>query len=64
MTIPLDKLLERKRNVYELTCAAIKRADQLTILGDKTENSDEIGKIVSIGLTQILTEKVEYKREN
>lgn len=62
MIIPLDKLLQRKKNVYELTCAAVKRASQLTVTGAK-EIDEEGSKVVSVGLKQILTSKVEYRRE-
>ncbi len=62
MIIPLDRLLERRRNIYELTCAAIKRASQLTITGENECDIEE-SKVVSIGLKQILTGKVEYRRE-
>ena len=62
MLIPLDKLLVRSKNIYELTCAAIKRASQLTITGEKETGIDE-SKIVPMALKQILIEKVEYRRE-
>ncbi len=62
MTIPLDKLLERSRNIYELTCASIKRASQLTVTG-ADEIEEEGSKIVSAGLKQVITRKVEYRRE-
>jgi len=62
MIIPLDKLLQRDRNVYELTSAIIKRTAQLTITGSK-EIEDEGNKVVSVGLRQVLTGKVEYRRE-
>ena len=62
MLIPLDKLLERNKNIYELTCAGIKRASQITITGER-ENGVEESKIVPMALKQILTEKVEYRRE-
>ena len=62
MLIPLDKLLERTKNIYELTCASIKRASQLTITGEK-ETGIEDSKIVPRALKQILIEKVEYRLE-
>jgi len=62
MLIPLDKLLERNKNIYELTCAGIKRASQLTITGERDFGSEET-KIVPMALRQILTEKIEYRME-
>ena len=60
MIIPIDKLLERNKNIYELTCAAIKRATQLTLTGEK-ECGIEESKVVPMALKQILIEKVEYR---
>ncbi|MCL2294513.1 MAG: DNA-directed RNA polymerase subunit omega [Spirochaetes bacterium] len=62
MLIPLDKLLERNKNIYELTCASIKRASQLTLTGERETGIDE-SKVVPMALKQILIEKVEYRRE-
>ena len=55
MSIPLATLEDNKKNVYELTCAAIKRAKQIAITGDE-ELEDKSNKITSISLDQILTE--------
>ena len=32
--IPIDKLVDNEENIYEMTCAAIKRASQITVTGD------------------------------
>lgn len=61
MVLPLDKLLEKTKNIYGLTCAAIKRASQLTITGE-TDCDIEETKIVTVALKQVLTEKVEYRQ--
>ena len=51
-----------KKNIYEMTCAAIKRASQITVTGDDDlEEGKE--KVVSAALKQILTDKIEYRRE-
>ncbi|MCQ2604514.1 MAG: DNA-directed RNA polymerase subunit omega [Spirochaetia bacterium] len=63
MRIPLDRLEENKDNVYELTCAAIKRAKQLAITGD-SDLEDKSNKVISVSLSQILTKKTGYKLEN
>lgn len=60
--MPLDKLIGDDSNVYELTCASIRRAAQITLAGDEDIEEND-GKIVSIALKQILTKKVEYRLE-
>jgi DNA-directed RNA polymerase subunit omega len=61
MTIPLDLLLDREGNVYEMTCASVRRAAQLTVTGD--EEIESGGKVVSLAIKQILTDTVEYRIE-
>ncbi len=63
MSIPLATLEDNKKNVYELTCAAIKRAKQIAITGDE-ELEDKSNKITSISLDQVLSQKTKYKVEN
>ncbi len=63
MIIPLDLLIGNDGNVYELTNAAIKRALQIQMAGDK-ELEDNRGKVVSTAIRQILTEKVRYRLES
>ncbi|HDQ13191.1 MAG TPA: DNA-directed RNA polymerase subunit omega [Sediminispirochaeta sp.] len=62
MIIPLDKLIVKDSNVYEMTNAAIKRAHQLTITGDE-EIEQNGGKVVSTAIAQVLNKKVEYRIE-
>ncbi len=64
MTIPLNHLESEEGNMYELTCAAIRRAYQLTVAGDtEAEAEEEDAKIVSLAVKQILTRKVQYRLE-
>ena len=60
MILPLDRLISEETNVYTLTCAAIRRAAQITLAGDDDIAENE-GKVVSTSLKQILTKKVEYR---
>ncbi len=60
--IPIDKLVDNEENVYEMTCAAIKRASQITVTGDD-DLEDGKEKVVSASLKQILTDKIEYRIE-
>lgn len=62
MILPLDKLISNLDNVYELTCASVRRASQITLAGDE-EIDENDGKVVSTAIRQILTKKVEYRLE-
>ena len=62
MIIPIDKMVDHSDNVYELTCAAIRRAMQITVTGDE-DVEENGGKVVSTSLKQILDKKVEYQLE-
>jgi DNA-directed RNA polymerase subunit omega len=62
MILPLNLLEEYQGNVYELTCAAIRRAYQITMTGDE-ELDENDGKVVSTAVKQILTQKVQYRIE-
>ncbi len=61
MGIPLDMLITKDSNIYEMTCAVIKRAELLTLSGESEELSARGEKVVSAALEQILTKKVEYE---
>ncbi len=63
MIIPLGLLIDREENVYQMTCAAIRRAMQITVAGDEEVEQND-GKIVSVAIKQILTKKVEYRLES
>ena len=62
MILPLEKLNSYDQNIYQLTCAAIRRAYQITMTGDE-ELEENDGKVVSTAIRQLLTEKVEYQIE-
>jgi len=62
MVLPLDLLISNNDNAYTLTCAAIRRASQITLAGDEDVDVND-GKVVSTALKQILTKKVEYRLE-
>ena len=61
MPIPLDKLIDTEENVYELTCAAIKEAHNVSESNDK-ERIEETEKITSHVLAQILNGDVSYSK--
>ncbi len=60
MIIPLDLLESEENYIYEITCAAIRRAYQITVTGDEEIEKNE-GKVVSTAIKQILSRKVKYR---
>ena len=62
MILPLNLLEQYRDNIYELTCASIRRAYQITMTGDE-ELVENNGKVVSTAISQILTKKVQYSIE-
>ena len=63
MSFPLKKLIEYKKNVYEITAAASRRSYQLTMLMDKDEKEDFDGKMVTLAANQIFSKEVEFRLE-
>jgi len=61
MGIPLDLLIAKDSNVYELTCAIIKQSDLLTLSGESEEINKQGEKVVSRSIEDVLTKKVEYE---
>lgn len=59
----MDRLIKYSSNMYILTCAIIKRANQIHLAGDE-ELAANRGKIVSTAIKQILTEKIRYRLES
>ena len=67
MAIPLDRLLEDSRNVYEVTSAIIRRAHQIGEIR-RAFSSDEHGsvneegdKVVSQAIAEIIDEDVRFE---
>jgi DNA-directed RNA polymerase subunit omega len=58
----LDLLVDSSDNVYELTCAAIRRAVQITVTRDE-EIEENDGKVVSTAIKQVLNRTVQYRLE-
>ena len=62
MIFPLQDLVRFEDNVYEITCAASRRAYQLSMVKDPDiENND--GKVVSLAARQLFLKQVEYRIE-
>ena len=58
MVLPIEKLIENQGNMYEFTCAVIKRVVQLNVSGDEEIEKNQ-KKIVSLALKQVLLKKIE-----
>ncbi|MFC2821939.1 MAG: hypothetical protein ACTTJW_05280 [Sphaerochaeta sp.] len=61
MSIPLDTLIDKDVNLYEMTCVAIKEASIIAAnkeAEEELENNHE--KVVSAVLTKVLNDEVEY----
>jgi len=61
VVLPLDLLTGFDGNIYEMTCAAMKRGIQINLAGDD-ELEQNHGKVVSTALKQILSQKVRYRK--
>ena len=62
--IPLDELIDKEGNVYEMTCVAIKEAAIYSATDKKKEIEDDGDKVVSVVLTRALNDEIEYKEED
>jgi len=62
MIFPLEQLVLFTGNVYEITCASIRRAYQLSMVKDPIIEEND-GKVVSLAARQVFTNTVEYKIE-
>lgn len=59
MAIPLDLLINKESNIYELTALAIKDAEFIAKYGDP-EIEEHNGKVVSTAIAQVLEDRVKY----
>ena len=62
MIFPLEELVKFKGNVYEITCAASRRAYQLAMVKDPVVEEND-GKVVSLAARQLFTNEVQYRIE-
>lgn len=63
MKILLEALHNDKRNSYELTCAIIRRAYQITKTNEIVSEDKKVKPIVS-ALNQVVSEEVTYKLQS
>jgi DNA-directed RNA polymerase subunit omega len=62
MIFPLEELIEYENNMYEITCAASRRAFQLSLLRDPKIEEKE-GKVVSLAAQQVFTKEIDFRIE-
>ena len=62
MIFPLEQLIKFKDNIYEITCAASRRAYQLSRMNDPVIAEND-GKVVSTAARQLFTDEVQYRIE-
>ena len=63
MSIPLDKLIDKEGNIYEMTCVAIKEANIISATSIKDEIEESGEKVVSHVLTHVLNDEIKYSLE-
>ncbi len=63
MSIPLDKLIDKEGNIYEMTCVAIKEANVIASTSVKDDIEANGEKVVSHVLTQVLNDEIKYSSE-
>ena len=63
VSIPLDKLIDKEGNIYEMTCVAIKEANIISATSIKDEIEESGEKVVSHVLTQVLNDEIKYSLE-
>ena len=62
MIFPLQELIKFTDNVYEINCAASRRAYQLSMVRDPIIEEND-GKVVSLAARQLFTKEIQYRIE-
>ena len=62
MVFPLQELVRFEGNIYEITCAASRRAYPLSMVKDASIEEND-GKVVSLAARQLFDKQVEYRIE-
>jgi DNA-directed RNA polymerase subunit omega len=62
MIFPLEELIEYRKNMYEITSAASRRAYQLSMLRDEAIEQNE-GKVISLAARQLFTGQIGFRLE-
>ncbi len=59
--IPLNELIDKETNVYEMTCVAIKEANIYAATDKRREIENAGEKVVSVVLTRALNDEIAYE---
>ena len=59
--IPLNELIDKEGNVYEMTCVAIKEAAIYSATDKKKEIENNGDKVVSVVLERALNDEIQYR---
>jgi DNA-directed RNA polymerase subunit omega len=62
MIFPLEELIEYRKNMYEITVAASRRAYQLAMIKEPVVEEHE-GKVISLAARQLFTSEIEFRLE-
>ena len=62
MIFTLEQLIKFRDNIYEITCAASRRAFQISMVRDDVIQENQ-GKVVSVAAKQLFTDEVKYRIE-
>jgi DNA-directed RNA polymerase subunit omega len=62
MIFPLEELVKCEDNMYEITCAAIRRAYQLSKLEDE-QIEENYGKVIQLAARQVFRHEVRFRLE-
>ncbi len=61
LSIPLNELIDKETNVYEMTCVAIKEANIYSSTDMRKEIEKRGDKVVSVVLTRALHDEIAYE---
>lgn len=61
---PLDDLIDREGNVYEMTCVAIREAELISSTSIKDEIEKDGDKVVSVVLAKALHDEIKYTKDD
>jgi DNA-directed RNA polymerase subunit omega len=62
MIFPLEELVEYRKNMYEITVSASRRAFQLSMTDDPSIKLNE-GKVISLAARQLFTNQIGFHLE-
>jgi len=64
VSIPLDDLIDREGNVYEMTCVAIREAELISSTSIKDDIEKNGDKVVSFVLSKALHDEIKFTKDD